>query len=142
MRLRRHQAVAPDSQHGIDLAPMLDFVINLLIFFIITAVIVKESGLMVNRPTGFEQQNDEDSKSIQIQVLDDGEIWIDNRVVDVRAVRANVERLSAVNAESGVLVIADELAPTGVVVEVVDQVRLGGIYDITFTTQNQTATSL
>ena len=121
---------------------MLDFVINLLIFFIITAVFVKESGLMVNRPTGFEQQNDEDSKSIQIQVLDDGEIWIDNRVVDVRAVRANVERLSAVNTESGVLVIADELAPTGVVVEVVDQVRLGGIYDITFTPQNQTATSL
>jgi biopolymer transport protein ExbD len=142
MRLRRHQAVAPDPQHGIDLAPMLDFVINLLIFFIITAVFVKESGLMVNRPTGFEQQNDEDTKSIQIQVLDDGEIWIDNRVVDVRAVRANVERLSAVNTESGVLVIADELAPTGVVVEVVDQVRLGGIYDITFTTQNQTATSL
>jgi len=142
MRLRRHQAVAPESQHGIDLAPMLDFVVNLLIFFIITAVFVKESGLMVNRPTGFEQQNDDDTKSIQIQVLDDGEIWIDNRVVDVRAVRANVERLSAVNAESGVLVIADELAPTGVVVEVVDQVRLGGIYDITFTTQNQTATSL
>jgi biopolymer transport protein ExbD len=132
----RHRKVAPiDSSTGIDLAPMLDFVVNLLIFFIITAVFVKELGLVVNRPTGFEQQNENDAESINIQILDDGEIWIDNRVVDVRAVRANVERLSAVNPEIGVLVIAGELAPTGVLVQVVDQVHLGGIYNVTFTTQ-------
>ena len=55
MRKRRHVAGDHESSHGIDLAPMLDFVINLLIFFIITAVFVKESGLIVNRPTCFEQ---------------------------------------------------------------------------------------
>jgi biopolymer transport protein ExbD len=137
MRVRRHSASAADeSQHGIDLAPMLDFVINLLIFFIITAVFVKEFGIVVNRPTGFEQQNENDMESIQVQILGNGEIWVDNRVVDLRAVRANVERLSAVNPDSGVLIIASEEAPTGVVVEVADQVHLGGIYDITFTTQN------
>jgi len=135
--MARHRKVAPvESSTGIDLAPMLDFVVNLLIFFIITAVFVKELGLVVNRPTGFEQQNDSDAESINIQILDDGEIWIDNRVVDVRAVRANVERLSAVNPEIGVLVIADSVAPTGVLVQVVDQVHLGGIYNVTFTTQN------
>jgi biopolymer transport protein ExbD len=136
MRVRRHGTTANDSQHGIDLAPMLDFVINLLIFFIITAVFVKESGLIVNRPTGFEQQDENDTESIQIQILQNGEIWVENRVVDPRAVRANVERLSAVSPDSGVLIVASELAPTGVVVEVADQVHLGGIYDITFTTQN------
>jgi biopolymer transport protein ExbD len=52
----------------------------------------------------------------------------------MRAVRANVERLYAVNQDSGVLIIADAEAPSGVVVGVVDQVRLGGIYNITFTT--------
>lgn len=113
---------------------MLDFVINLLIFFIITAVFVKESGLTVNRPTAVEQQQETNLESIQIQILENGEIWVDNRVVDARAVRANVERLKAVSPDSGVLVIAQEGAPTGVLVEVVDQVHLGGIYDITFTT--------
>ena len=88
----------------------------------------------VSRPTGFEQPNEDDSKSIQIQVLDNGEVWVDNRAVDVRAIRANVERMSAVNADSGVLILANEMAPTGVVVSVVDQVHLGGIYNITFTT--------
>jgi biopolymer transport protein ExbD len=132
--MRRHQSESHESSHGIDLAPMLDFVINLLIFFIITAVFVKESALDVNRPTSFEQQTKEDSKSIQIQILDNGEIWVDNRAVDAAAVRANVERLSAVNPESGVLILAQDKAPTGTLVEVVDQVHLGGIYNITFTT--------
>jgi biopolymer transport protein ExbD len=131
---KRRQADNHDSSTGIDLAPMLDFVTNLLIFFIITAVFVKESGLTVNRPTSFEQETKEDSKSIQIQILDNGEIWIDNRAVDSHAVRANVERLSAVNPDSGVLILAQDKAPTGVLVEVVDQVHLGGVYNITFST--------
>ncbi len=134
MRLKRRVNAEHESSHGIDLAPMLDFVINLLIFFIITAVFVKATAVEVSRPTGFEQPNEDDSKSIQIQVLDNGEVWVDNRAVDVRAIRANVERMSAVNADSGVLILANEVAPTGVVVSVVDQVHLGGIYNITFTT--------
>jgi biopolymer transport protein ExbD len=135
MRLRRHSSHAEESSHGIDLAPMLDFVINLLIFFIITAVFVKEAGLQVNRPTGAEQLQDSESKSITVQILDNGEIWIDNREVDVRAVRANVERISAIDPDRGVLILASERAPTGTLVQVVDQVHLGGIYNITFSTQ-------
>ena len=132
MQSRRH---APETEEtGIDLAPMLDFVTNLLIFFIITAVFVKEAGLEVNRPTSFEQPQEEDSKGIQIQILENGEIWVDNRSVDVRAVRANVERMSAVNPDAGVLILAQDKAPTGTLVEVVDQVHLGGIQNITFST--------
>lgn len=134
MRKRRRASGVDQEQTGIDLAPMLDFVTNLLIFFIITAVFVKEAGLEVNRPTSFEQESDDDTESIQIQILENGEIWVDNRAVDVRAVRANVERMSAVNPESGVLILAQERAPTGTLVEVVDQVRLGGIENITFST--------
>jgi biopolymer transport protein ExbD len=132
---KRRRASGTDQEHtGIDLAPMLDFVVNLLIFFIITAVFVKEAGLEVNRPTSFEQPQDNDSQSIQIQILETGEVWVDNRAVDVRAVRANVERMSAINPDSGVLILAQERAPTGTLVEVVDQVHLGGIYNITFST--------
>ncbi len=136
MRKRRNSDGGHEGSHGIDLAPMLDFVINLLIFFIITAVFVREFGLEVNRPTSFETPEESDSESIQIQILDSGEIWVDNRPVDVRAVRANVERLSAIDPESGVLILADARAPTGTLVAVVDQVHLGGIYNITFSTTN------
>ena len=135
-RKRRGDEGGGEELTGIDLAPMLDFVTNLLIFFIITAVFVKEAGLVVNRPTSFENQSDDKTKSIQIQILDNGEVWVDNRSVDVHAVRANVERMSAVNPNSGVLILAGEKAPTGTLVQVVDQVHLGGIYNITFSTQN------
>jgi biopolymer transport protein ExbD len=135
MRLHRHTAEAHESSHGIDLAPMLDFVLNLLIFFIIIAVFVKESSLVVNRPSG-EQSSTNESTSIPIQILANGEIWVEGRAVDLRAVRANVERLYAVNPKSGVLIIADKDAPTGLLVQVVDQVHLGEIYNITFSTSN------
>src|SRR5688572_32595142 len=96
--MRRRRASGATQEHtGIDLAPMLDFVVNLLIFFIITAVFVKESGLMVNRPTDIEQPEKNELESIRIQVLNDGTIWMENRIVDPRAVRPNVERLSAAN---------------------------------------------
>ena len=133
MRLHRHIAEQHESSHGIDLAPMLDFVLNLLIFFIIIAVFVKESSLTVNRPTG-ETSSQAESTSIPIQILENGEIWVEGRSVDLRAVRANVERLYAVNPKSGVLIIADRKAPTGLLVQVVDQVHLGNIYNITFST--------
>ena len=134
MRLRRHRLAAQESSHGIDLAPMLDFVLNLLIFFIITAVFVKEVGLVVNRPTGGISTAGGDTGAIPISILANGEIWIEGRVVDLRAVRANIERLHAVNPKNGVLIVAEPGASTGLVVRVVDQVHLGNIYNVTFST--------
>jgi biopolymer transport protein ExbD len=133
MRTRRHMAQAHEESHGIDLAPMLDFVLNLLIFFIIIAVFVKESGLTVSRPTGEPPPPNAD-KSIAIQILDNGEVWVDGRVIDVEAVRANVERLHATNPKAGVLVIAADKAPTGILVQVIDETHMAGVYNVTFAT--------
>ena len=134
MRLRRHVQRRHEESHGIDLAPMLDFVMNLLIFFIITAVFVKELGLMVNRPSGEIDTSQSGAASVPVHILANGEIWVDNRVVDLRAVRANVERLFAANPKGGLLIIADKDAEAGLVVQVVDQIHLGGVYNITFST--------
>jgi biopolymer transport protein ExbD len=136
MRRRRHsQSNNNEDSHGIDLAPMLDFVLNLLIFFIITAVFVKESGMVVNRPGGSTDQTT-GGGSIPVLVLEDGGVVVDGRPVDLRAVQANINRLHAANPNKGVLVIADQDAQTGVVATVIDQVRLGGIYNITFSTSS------
>ena len=132
MRLRRH--FHTEEQTGIDLAPMLDFVLNLLIFFIMTAVFIKASGLMVNRPSGESVATGKGAKSIPVHVLANGDILVDGRVVDFRAVRPNIERLLAAGPKSGVLIIADKDAQTGLLVQVVDQIRLGGISNITFST--------
>ena len=129
MRLRRH--FHSEESTGIDLAPMLDFVLNLLIFFIITAVFTKELAIQIERSGAVAGQKKE-SGSIMIQIAADGAVTVDNRIVDVRAVRANVERLHALKPEYGVMVVANQDANNGVLVMVADQVRQGGVENISF----------
>ena len=85
MRLRRHFDL--EESHSIDLAPMLDFVLNLLIFFIITAVFAKEFGLSVSRPSASFGAPSKEAGSLLIAITAAGEILIEDRQVDVRAVR-------------------------------------------------------
>ena len=130
MRSRRHSDDT-GGHTGIDLAPMLDFVLNLLIFFIITAVFVKEVGITVTRPSNKPQVADQKKQStILVAIRANGEIWIDKRVVDLRAVRANIERFHAEKPDAPVVVVADKEAPTGVLVQVMDQCRQGGVDNV------------
>jgi biopolymer transport protein ExbD len=129
MRLRRRTTQPHSDETGIDLAPMLDFVLNLLIFFIITAVFVKEVGLTVSRPQAAAAEKKE-AGNILIAIRADGDIVIDRRVVDLRAVRANIERLHSQRPDDSVVVIADKGAHSGVLVQVIDQVRLGGVQSV------------
>ena len=132
MRLRRH--FHSEETSGIDLAPMLDFVLNLLIFFIITAVFTKELALEVQRSGAVAGQKE--SGSIMISISSEGEVSVDNRIVDVRAVRANVERLHALKPNYGVMVVTNQNAHNGVLVMVADQVRQGGVENISFDLSN------
>ncbi|HEY4214998.1 MAG TPA: biopolymer transporter ExbD [Steroidobacteraceae bacterium] len=129
MRLRTHINQPNGDETGIDLAPMLDFVLNLLIFFIITAVFVKEVGITVSRPNASNAEKKE-SRSIVVSIDGAGQIWIDKRVVDARAVRANIERLHAQRPDDPVVVVADKAAHTGTLVTVIDQVRQGGVQNV------------
>ena len=126
------QHTTESEETGIDLAPMLDFVMNLLIFFIITAVFAKEFSLAVSRPSAGIGAPTKEAASMLITIAADGEILIEDRLVDLRAVRANVERMHALKPENGVMIVADNKAGTGIVVQVVDQVRQGGVTNVSF----------
>jgi biopolymer transport protein ExbD len=131
MKTRRVSG-AESGHSGIDLAPMLDFVMNLLVFFIITAVFAKEVGIQVSRPGTGAGEGGKESKSMIVTIYGTGDVEIEGRIVDVRAVRANVEKMHASKPENGVMVVADKSVPSGQLVEVLDQIRLGGVEDISF----------
>jgi biopolymer transport protein ExbD len=137
MRLRRHFDL--EESTGIDLAPMLDFVLNLLIFFIITAVFVREVGIQVQRHGGSAggPSTGKETGSISVIVKASGDIIVDGRVVDVRAVRANVERLHAQKPEWGVMVTAEQNSDAGTLVTVFDQIRQGGVDNVSFGTSSR-----
>lgn len=71
-----------------------------------------------------------------IAINANGDIWMQKRRIDLRAVRANVERAHAENPEGSVVIIADKRSETGVLVEVMDQVKLAGIEAISVAAQN------
>lgn len=127
MHARRH---APEQEdHGIDLAPMLDFCINLLIFFIITTSFIKEAGITVTKPTALTAVNRE-SGNLLIAIRENGDIWMDRKKVDLRDVRTLMERLHIERPDDTVVIIADKASSAGVVAQVMDEVRLAGITTI------------
>ena len=87
--MRRTIAINEDkeSDDEINLTPMLDVVFIMLIFFIVTASFVKETGIDVNRPEAAKTDPQEHA-NILVAINENSEIWIDNRLIDPRAVRA------------------------------------------------------
>jgi biopolymer transport protein ExbD len=123
-RRRRYRIEAEES--GVDLTPMLDVVFIMLIFFIVTASFTREFGIDLTRPDVTKQESETKKKSILISIDRHGEVWIRKRRIDIRAVRANVERLLAENPQAAVLIRADRDAENGPFVRVVDQAKLAG----------------
>ncbi len=127
MKAMRH--TAESDHHGIDLAPMLDFTINLLIFFIITTSFIKEAGITVFKPEASTAEH-RDSGNLLVAIRENDEIWMDRHPVEIRELRALIERLHIERPDDTVVVIADRASHAGVVARVMDEVRLGGIKDV------------
>lgn len=127
--MRRKRMAQAGEDTGVDLTPMLDVVFIMLIFFIVTTSFVKESGVEFNRPSAATAQK-KDKASIFVGINANNEVLIEKRIVDVRSVRANIERLHAESPEGAIVVQADEAAKTGVLVKVVDQIRAAGVKDV------------
>jgi biopolymer transport protein ExbD len=124
MQSRRHAPETEDT--GIDLAPMLDFTTNLLIFFIITTSFIKEAGVEVFKPSALTGEN-RDSGNLLIAIRENGDIWMDRRQIDMRDVRPQMERLHIERPDDTVVIIADKESDAGIVAKVMDEVRLAGI---------------
>jgi biopolymer transport protein ExbD len=108
MQSRRHTPETGET--GIDLAPMLDFCVNLLIFFIITTSFIKEAGV-----------------TVLIAIRENGDIWMDRQHVDLRDIRSRMERLHIERPDDTVVIIADKASKAGIVAKVMDEVRLAGV---------------
>lgn len=118
----------------LNIAPLIDMVFILLIFFLVTTSFVKETGVDINRPAA----NTAVSKAkanILIGITKDNRIYLDKREIDIRAVRANVERALAENPEGSVVIVADKESLTGMVISVMDGCKLAGAENVSLAAQ-------
>ena len=128
--MRRRRSGRFDDEAEVDLTPMLDVVFIMLIFFIVTASFVKEVGLDLSRPEGGSTKTMTDNENIFIQISNDGVIFVDRRATDIRAVRANIERLHAERPSGAVIIAPAEGSFNGLLVQIMDQARLAGVDNI------------
>lgn len=128
-------AAGKANQEGseIDLTPMLDVVFIMLIFFIVTAVFIKEPGANVTRPSTVERDQIK-NQSVLVAINEKNEIWIDRKKVDERAVKSVIERLAADNPLGAVVIQADGNSNAGTYALVWDAAKEAGVADIAIAT--------
>ena len=127
MKRFTHNKIKEETE--INLTPMLDVVFIMLIFFIVTTSFVKEAGIQVNRPSAATSEQ-KAAANIIVAIRKNNEIWIDKRIVDIRAVRANIEKLKSLNSKNSIVIQSDKESKTDTLIKVMDQIRLAGINEI------------
>ena len=125
----RRKGSRTEDEAEINMTPMLDVVFIMLIFFIVTASFVKESGIDVNLADA-STATVKERGNILVAITANDQIWIDRRQVDIRAVRANIERLKAENPQGSVVIQADKNSKNGLLVQVMDASRQAGVFNV------------
>ena len=133
MRKTPSQMAQDEEDNEINLTPMLDVVFIMLIFFIVTASFIKEAGLDVNRPDVPETNIPEQNVSIVVNLTELNEIRIDGRIIDPRAVRANLERMHAEEPDAPVVIRPHVKSKNALLITVMDAARQAGVYNISLT---------
>lgn len=130
--MRKHIAnlKSEDDEAEINLTPMLDVVFIMLIFFIVTATFIRETGLEVNRPDDNQAQVVQEDGAILVIIDSTDDIWIDNRVVDARAVRPNIERMHAEDPDRPVVIQVANASSANTLVTIMDAARQASVFNI------------
>ncbi len=131
--MSRHKAKFEEDVQTIDLTPMLDVVFIMLVFFIVTASFVKETGREVMRPDSTTAQ-DQPKAILLITVTADNEIWMDKKRIDQRALRRTIERMRIDNPKAALSIQADILADMNNIFVIVNSARDAGIDDVIVST--------
>ncbi|HTD65956.1 MAG TPA: biopolymer transporter ExbD [Candidatus Limnocylindria bacterium] len=125
---RRRTLGEPDEPIELNLIPLIDVIMFLLIFFISTTSMMEDSGVAVDKPAPGGQQ-DSESKSIVLAISNEGKITHLGKEIGVDGVRATVKRLCG-KESLPVVIQTDENSRSGMVIRVIDESKLGGAKDV------------
>lgn len=133
--MRRMRRRGPtDDDADINLTPMLDVVFIMLIFFIVTATFIKQTGVQVLRPDAVTAEQ-KPTVAMLIAISPTGEIWIDKKRVDPSTVRAHIEKLHAENPKGGLVIQADKKSTNEKLMAVLNAARAAGLHEVAISTE-------
>jgi len=127
-----------DEEAEINITPMLDIVFIMLIFFIVTTSFVKEKGLEISRPSNAPPKEiKQDRGPIVVKISSASLISVKGRILEPRAVQANLERERAEKPDSPLIVAAHPDADTEALVAILDAAEAVGIESVSVATGSQ-----
>jgi biopolymer transport protein ExbD len=115
-----------DLVQGINVTPLVDITLVLLIIFMVTATFVTEQGLKVNLPKAATQEASP-TPALTITVGTGGRLRLMKMDVDMQSLRADLAHEVQLNPEVKVLLKADKDLPYGQVAAVLDAIKLAGV---------------
>ncbi|MEM5549050.1 biopolymer transporter ExbD [Pseudoalteromonas fuliginea] len=128
----KHRLEQESGQH-IDMSPLLDVVFILLIFFIVTTVFVRESGVEVDKPQAVSASRLE-QQVIFLAITDTQQVFFDGSQIGVAGVRSSVEQMLK-QQHRPVVIQADKTVPTELLVQVIDEAKLAGAAQVNLATK-------
>lgn len=112
----------------INIAPLMDMVFILLIFFVVTTVFVDETGVEVQRPSAASAESLE-KQSILLALTKEGRIFYAGETHPLNGVRAIVARELG-ERDMPVVILVDQAARSGLLVDLIDECRLAGAKNV------------
>ena len=129
---RKHRA---NDEAEINITPMLDIVFIMLIFFIVTTSFVKEKGIEVSRPSNSPPKEIKKNKGpILVKIDANGNIMLKGRMLERKAVEANLEREKAEKPDSPLIIAAHPDAETDALVTILDAAEAVGVGSVSVAT--------
>ena len=132
MKSRRTLA-EPDEPIELNLIPLIDIIMFLLIFFISTTSFIEEPGVQIDKPQAASARQLE-KNSIIFAITPEGKIAYGGKEIGLGGIRPTVKRLCG-KEPLPVIIQADENALSGLVVRAIDEAKLGGAKDVSLATQ-------
>ncbi len=112
---------------AINVTPLVDVVLVLLVIFLITAPVIYQSAIKVQLPTAKSGEQNQKSP-LNFSLTRDGTLAMNEQPADWNALPAQLEQMVRANPEQTASISADKDTPHGVVIRLMDLLRQSGIY--------------
>ena len=123
----------------INLIPMIDVLLVIIIFLMLTTTYAKFSGLEINLPTADASKQAEQPNEVSVAVTATGQILINKSTLaatDVRSISEGLRRAAGSAKDPVIVINADARATHQSVVDIMQAAQTAGYPHISFATQS------
>ncbi len=110
---------------NVDVAPLMDMVFILLIFFIVTSTFSRETGVEVSKPQA-QSASEVQKENVMIAITREGTVHVNERQVDLEGLTDVLKMMLTKNPDREVVLVADKNSNTGIMVSVIDAANRAG----------------